>query len=159
MCILLSLAAWGAEPEVVATAPFTLSAPYQDEYRADHPLVSRGSLVFLRVAAGSYQPRAVDSPVLYAGPRPAAVAARSDTCLVAIVSSDVDLTLEPVFFGPADLPERVDARRGAAVRDAALKSGVKPQVRVGARSDATVLHLSDEGHLYEEAARRVIACR
>lgn len=155
MWISLALA---AEPEVVATTPFVLDAPYRDAYRADHPAVSAGTLVLLRVEAGTWQAKAVDNPVLWAGPRPVAIAARTSTCLAAIVPSDVDLASEPLFRGPADLPERVTASRGADVRKDAVDAGAKPAAPLGARRPDPV-RLADEGAIYAEAARRVGGCR
>jgi hypothetical protein len=155
MWISLALA---AEPEVVATTPFVLDRPYRDAYRADHPTVSAGTLVLLRVEAGTWQARAVDDPVLWAGPRPVAIAARTPTCLAAIVPADVDLASEPLFRGPADLPERVTPSRGADVRKGAIDAGLKPALPLDARR-ADPVKLADEGAIYAEAARRVGDCQ
>jgi hypothetical protein len=150
---------FAGEPSVVSATPFALSEPYLDAYRADHPAIVGGSLVTLAIAPGSFQPRAVGSPVLYAGDRPVAVAARGDACLVAIVPSTVNLTVEPMFWGPTALPERVTPSGAAVARDAVVRRGVKPALPMGFRAPATVLQVADEASLYVLAARQLNDCR
>jgi hypothetical protein len=99
------------------------------DFQAGAPSLRSGQLVALRAEPAFLQLRQVKSPVLYAGPVPVQVVERdaASGCVVGVIPASVDARKEPFYFGSYELPERVDAVRGRAERDAALAAGLRPR--------------------------------
>jgi hypothetical protein len=115
---------------VLEARPFSLregSLTY--DWMAGAPAIEAGRLVVVEVDPTYLVPRQVKAPVLYAGPVPVDVLQRDREagCVVGVIPSGIDPAHEPFYFGSWELPERVDARRGAAERDAALAIGLRPR--------------------------------
>lgn len=128
-------AAIAPAPEaILAARAFTLTTPYASAWRADHPVVTRGRLVAVRVPAAYAVIRDVGSPVLYADDRPAEVLARRAACWV-VVGPEAPLDRVVWTFGPDTLPERVTAADGARVRAAAVARGATPLAPAKVRPD------------------------
>ncbi len=144
--------------------PFELATPAEWTVTAHPEPVTRGILLELRADPTLLRARDVGASVLYVGERPAfpfnwdAVGG----CLVAWVPGDPDLASTEVFFGSTELPERVDAARGAAERAAARAVGVVPfPVEVVAKARAAggpMLRARDVAEVEALAMARVEAC-
>ena len=113
---------------LIAARPFTLETPARHFWRREAPLYRAGWILVLDVDGHFVTPRQVAEPVLYVGNETAerinsgAVSGR----LVVIVPSELgpdgrpalDLARAPVWFGAAELPERIDA---AAIQQSVLE--------------------------------------
>ena len=107
---------------------FTLDKGYTFEWSKDRPLLTEGTLLVLRVDPDLVYPRQTAEPVLYVGNRTAErlnIGYRSGR-VVAIVPGRVDLTTTPIWFGTAELPERVDGNIASGEKAAANAAGIKP---------------------------------
>ncbi len=147
---------------VLSLQAFRLAKPMDYDHRAEKPKVGAGSVLVVRVRPDLAQPKAVSSPVLYVGTTPALVLARDvgAACVVVAVPAGLDPKVEPVGFGSPELPERVDARRGAAERAALIAAGVvpRPTDEVDAATVATTLDLPDGDALYAHGADALTHC-
>jgi hypothetical protein len=105
------------------TRPFTLEQPFAYGYLRERPAITRGFLMVLEVDPAVAKPRQVKMPVLYAGDTPVQLTNTGYPSgrLVVIVPDWVDLARSPVFFGSAELPERIDRARGG--REMAVARG------------------------------------
>ncbi|HHO50397.1 MAG TPA: hypothetical protein ENK18_05865 [Deltaproteobacteria bacterium] len=126
--------------------------------------VSRGVLVELRVDPGLLEPSQGLEPVLYAGSQPA-MRFNWDWrggCLVAFLPITEDLANTELFFGSLELPERIDAARGARERDAARRLGITPrpgpEVYAALSAGGGPLIAADLRRVHEVAMERVSAC-
>ena len=137
---------------------FTLEEPHEYRWMKDHPAITEGTLVVLEVNPECARPRQAAMPVLYAGDIPAEIAIDGYPSgrLVAFIPGHVDLTKTPIYYGAPDLPERVDAERGALELTAAIKSGIDPfpaEVVTAAQDKAgSALQLTGTTELYGAAA-------
>ena len=108
--------------------PFTLEKAYTYNYVKEQPQIQSGYILVLEVDSELARPRDVWTPVIYVGTRPAEVTNLSVESgrLVVLIPGDVDLKTTPAYFGSVQLPERVDAERGAQELASALRAGVHP---------------------------------
>jgi len=119
--------------------------------------------VVVEVDPALARPRDVDSPVLYVGATPAerVNAGRTHGRVVLIVPGRPDLTEVPVYLGSVELPERVDAARGARELEAARALGIEPfgaaEVRAAEARGGDVLRLPGADALYRAAGDLVEA--
>ncbi len=148
---------------VLSVQAFHLAKPMDYDHRAEKPKVDAGSVLVVRVRPDLAQPKAVLSPVLYVGTTPALVLARDvgSACVVVAVPAGLDPKVEPVGFGSPELPERVDARRGAAERAALLAAGVLPRsiAEIDAATLTPTLDLPDGDALYGHGSHALAHCR
>ena len=164
LSLLLSSAAFAATPlgPVHYIAPFTMDTPEVYTMRGDQPTYDSGYLVAFSASAEALTPQQVAHPVPYLGAWPIRLAAVDATsqCAVAIAITDRDLAEEPLFLGPATLPERVGEPEGELARTEALAQGVAPLggAKV-ARLTGAPLHLSDRRALAEAAESLLTSCR
>lgn len=114
--------------DLLAVRPVTFEAPHPYPWRRDHPPLTDGLLLVLEVDPGLARPRQVGEPVLYVGDTPAERLNPGwpSGRLLVLVPGDVDPAVDPIWFGSPELPERVDARRGAAELAAARARGFAP---------------------------------
>jgi len=124
--------------EILEARPFVLDEPYAHEWRAEAPLVRSGYALVLRVPPELATPRATFEPVLFAGQETVerVNAPRVGQNLVVVVPApergglvQLDLARTPLWFGSLELPERLDAARIAAERNAAEARGITPARR------------------------------
>jgi hypothetical protein len=113
---------------LVYARPFTLEQPYSYAYSKEQPRIQSGYILVLNVDPELAQPRNAWTPVIYVGRYPAEITnLRVESGrLVVLVPGEVDLAKDPAYFGSVELPERVDAARGAEELAAALKIGIRP---------------------------------
>ncbi len=136
---------------------FVLNQPHAYSWMKDHPAITEGTLVVLEVDPECARPRQMAMPVLYAGSVPIEIAVDGYPSgrLVAFIPGHVDLTATPLYYGAADLPERVDASCGAAQLAAALKDGIEPfpekVVAEAMEKGGSDLHLAGTTELYAAA--------
>ncbi|CAB1078774.1 hypothetical protein D1AOALGA4SA_6505 [Olavius algarvensis Delta 1 endosymbiont] len=133
-----------AVEDILYACPFILEKGYAFEWRRERPILTKGSLLVLKVNPDLVYARQALEPVLYVG---AQTAERVNNgyrsgYVIAIVPGHIDLTTTPIWFGTPELPERVDdkiiqtelARAKAAAIEpfsaervaAALTRGVEP---------------------------------
>ncbi len=107
--------------------PFTLTAPYTYTFVKEQPAIRNGYILALAVDPALAQPHQTWTPVLYVGTRPAELTNLGEPSghLVVIVP-DLDLRTASAYFGSVQLPERVDAARGALEQAAAERIGIRP---------------------------------
>jgi len=119
---------------IVAARPFRVATAFPHTWRAEKPEVTGGWLLVLSVDPEIVFPRQTAMPVLFAGRQTAArvnVGYESGR-LVVIVPDRLDkdgrpataLAGLPIWFGDANLPERVTAADIAAARQAADAAGI-----------------------------------
>ncbi|MBN1336195.1 MAG: hypothetical protein JXB39_09560 [Deltaproteobacteria bacterium] len=138
--------------------PFRLDRPHDYPWMRGHPPVTEGLIVVVEVDPKLARLRQVASPVLYVGDTPAERVniAASEGRVVLIVPGRPDLTQMPVYLGSVELPERVDAQRGALELEAARAVGVEPfdetEVQAAYARGGAELHLSGSAALYHAAA-------
>lgn len=149
---------------VVQTQDFTLGeGTFEYDFVAAHPSLRQGTLVVVAVDPEFARPRDAHMPVLYAGTTPVLIVTQDAAagCVVGLIGPSVDLSVQPVFYGSYEPPERVDAARGTAERAAALAAGLGPRAAAeleAAREPAT-LHPRDASDLFALAKARVDRCR
>jgi len=155
--------------DVVHAVPFRVAAPFTHWYRAEQPTVAAGWLLVLRVDPALVVPRDDFESVLYVGAETAERVNKGhlDGMLVVVVPSPAgadgyparDPGGAPMWFGGAELPERVDAGRVAAELETARRDGVLPLAAerwAAARQDGGApLDLPDRVALEQHAARLV----
>jgi hypothetical protein len=121
---------------LIAARPFTLETPAKHFWRKEQPLYRAGWILVLEVDGQFVAPRQVAEPVLYVGAETAervnsgAVSGR----LIVIVPSELgldgrptlDLAQAPIWFGAAELPERIDRVAARASLVEGLKNGAHP---------------------------------
>ncbi len=126
---LLSALAGAADPadaDVVWARPFTVAEPYVWTMRGDHPLVTSGWIVQLRVEPIRMRPTQLRQPLLFVDDRPVRPVNFDDVngCLVAVVSSDTPLDQATLFWSAPSLPERLSAADGETERTQARALGL-----------------------------------
>jgi hypothetical protein len=113
---------------VLALRAFTLDEPRPYPWMKGHAPLTRGLLIALEVDPALAVPRQVDEPVIYVGDVPAErlnVGWPSGRLLL-LVPGEPDLGSVPVFFGPPELPERIDLEHAAADLAQARAVGLAP---------------------------------
>ena len=135
------VASVGAAPTVPSTpAPieavlyaraFTLERPYRFRWRREAPQIRTGYLLVLAVDPRLVRPRQSAQPVLYAGDQTAERVNRGQASgrVVVIVPGATDLSEIPIWFGGAELPERVEAETIEHQRRLAEQAGIGPRPR------------------------------
>lgn len=119
---------------ILAARRFTLSTPYQYTWAKEPRMVSTGTLVVLEVDPAYVVPRNSLEPVLFAGN--VAVErlnhGHKSGRVIGIIPGNVDLATTPIWFGTAQLPERLTPNIIEAERARAVRSGVRalPQARI-----------------------------
>ncbi|RME24153.1 MAG: hypothetical protein D6798_11895, partial [Deltaproteobacteria bacterium] len=100
--------------------PFRVHQGWRYTWRADRPVVTEGWLLVVEVDPELSRPRQDLSPVLMAGPWPVEriTWGYDDPTMAVIVPAAVDLAETPLYWGPAALPEQLDAERCAAAAEA-----------------------------------------
>ena len=118
----------GAVRELLYARPFEVNDPFTYWWTAERPEIGAGYILVVAVDPEFAKPRQVDMPVLYVGHTPAQLThvGYESGHLVVIVPATVNLATDPIFFGSLELPERVDAARGAQEMAAALTLGIRP---------------------------------
>lgn len=111
------------------------------DFSAERPELLQGQAIVVAVDPAFAHPKQVKHPVLYAGPIPVQIVVTDVKagCIVGVIPSAVDLRTQPLYFGSWQLPERVDAVRGAAERVAAIEAGLTPR----AATEIDAAHVSD----------------
>lgn len=120
--------------EVLYARPFLLDAPYTNSFRLEQPDVTAGWLLVLRVDPEVALPRETLEPVLFVGEQTAQRwnSAQPDGRLVVTVPAALDQNglpaddwmHTPIWYGSAELPERIDAPRIQLELEQALASGL-----------------------------------
>jgi len=122
--------------DILFVRPFTLAAPYRNDWSRERPAVSTGTLVVLEVDPALVRRRDTLEPVLYAANTTVIRLNHGDKSgrVIGIVPGNIDLTTAPIWFGSPQLPERVTAADVRAERERAEKAGVRPfpPSRIGA---------------------------
>jgi hypothetical protein len=154
----------GGVERIVSAQPFLLERGWRHTWRAEQPLFDAGWIVVLEVDPALVVPRQVAEPVLYAGGETVERVnfGHGSGRVVAIIPSArdaqggvaVDLSVTPLWFGAAELPERVDGVRVAEEMARAVAKGVRPLVAPVVVGEALRLRSRDE--LDERAAVMVL---
>ena len=122
--------------DIVYARPFTLEQGYRYIFSKEHPWVTEGTLLVLKVNKDFVYPREIAMPVLYVGNQPAERLNRGHESghVIVIVPGKVDLNRTPIWFGAPNFPHEVDAATANAQRELAENAGIKPfsQERVNA---------------------------
>jgi hypothetical protein len=152
--------------DIVFAQAFRLDKPYTHAWRKEQPQVSAGYVLVLAVDPEFVRPQQVAEPVLYVGDQTAERINAGDVSgrLVVLVPSSsnsrgevaLDLSRALIWFGAAELPERVDTAQVNAEQGAAQKKGVKPlaeqNVRAALSRGGSVLHLANREALERKVA-------
>ncbi len=159
--IWLALAAHAADPTILAVLPFTLAEPEPAGMLSFRPSFDAGALLVLRVDPATRVPSQGPVPQWWVGDQPA----RSwgfdpkGGCAVFLVEGSVDLASAPVFVGPAELPERLDAATAARRLADAKARGARPLPAAAvAAATEPVRRLAGAGDLNPLADERMAAC-
>src|SRR6266851_3076870 len=156
----------GPVRDLVFAESFKLDKSYPHTWRKEQPQVSSGYVLVLAVDPEFVRPKQVAEPVLYVGNQTAERINAADVSgrLVVIVPSalnargevDLDLNSVPIWFGTAELPERIDAAQLNAELSAALRKGVRPlaqeRVQGALRRGGKSLHLPNRQALGQKIA-------
>lgn len=149
--------------ELVLAQPFVLDRAATHWFRAEQPSYDAGYLLVLRVDPALVVARQVAMPVLYVGAETAEPINGGETSghVVALVPAplrrdgtpDLDLTTTPIFFGAADLPERITQAMARAELERAMTGGaVAPSADAVAAAMRPVVHFPDDFELRIQAA-------
>lgn len=112
--------------DVVHVQPFQLRQSFQNDWRLERPEVRSGLLVVFKVDPELVTPRNALEPVLYAGSHTVQRLNHGNESgfVIGIIPEQIDLSREPVWFGPPDLPERIDSEMIATERARAERLGI-----------------------------------
>ena len=138
-----------------------MESPYTYYWCAEQPKITTCTLLVLEVDPDFARPRQVGVPVLYVGDTPVELTNTGYVSgrMIVFVPGEVDLTRTPIYFGSTELPERVDANRGALEQAAAEEMGIapfSPEVIATAReTGGEDLHVGDANYLYLECANLI----
>lgn len=153
---------------LVSAQRFTLQSPYESSWRAEQPTVSSGWLLVLAADPLLCVPRNAMESVLQWGPQ---TLERINTGMdsgriVAVLPDDAQagvlvLDAEPCFFGPAGLPERMDASelrtRLASAHAAGLQAPSARDVAAAMQRGGAALSFQDRYELQRFAAQLILA--
>lgn len=114
--------------KVLKVQPFELTRPYNYEWSAERPAVTRGQIVLLDVDPAFLVPSDTRQAVLYCGALPVERlnSGWPDGRLAVLVPGEVDLAQTPFFFGGYELPEAVTRTDGMARLAIAERNGLRP---------------------------------
>jgi hypothetical protein len=117
-----------AVDEVVYARPFSLNDGFQYQWASEPFQVTKGTILVLKVDPRLVVPREIGEPVLYVGHQAAMRLNQGDQSgyVIAVVPGDVDLSKDLIWFGTAELPNRINAAHVKAERQQAEKAGLKP---------------------------------
>jgi hypothetical protein len=160
---------WAAAPpqeapvgvaDLLVAQPFALAEGFRFDWSAERPLVTQGLLVVVQVDPELVAPTNAPERVLYAG---RSVVQRLNQGqesgrVVGLIPAEIDLAAEPLWFGGADLPERVGAQHVRAARALADRAGIRPidAARVQAASRPAVEAANLFALLRDHAAELVL---
>ena len=149
-----------APVELLDAIPFLLDEPVPHTWRREAPLYDAGYLLVLHADPELVRPRQTYDAVLYVGAQTAARCNAGTTTgnLVVIVPAPrgangtvaLDPWSVPIWFGPPELPERVDAARIQRELASARQSGVGPasaSLPRRAQTPATTAYAQDRADL------------
>jgi hypothetical protein len=147
--------------DVLAVQHVVLDAPERAGMLPERPEWREGWFVTVRVSPERASLGQGLAPLLWIGDQPVSRfnADPVGGCLVVLVEGPVDLATAPVFFGPAELAERVQPAQAAERVAAAVAAGATPFAK--ARLAAVTLpevRLPHGGALPAAAQARVAAC-
>lgn len=114
--------------DVLALRVFTVAEARPYPWMQGHAPITSGLLIALEVEPALALPRQVAEPVIYVGDVPAErlnVGWPSGRLLL-LVPGAPELEALPVFFGPPELPERIDAAHATADLALARDLGIAP---------------------------------
>ena len=121
---------------LLSAQPFTLDEAATHYWRLEQPQYDAGYVLVLQVDPQLVHPRQTAEPILYVGAETAnrVNVGNESGRVIAIVPAplgadgmpSLDLAQSPIFFGTAELPERIDAKRAAEELALARKSGARP---------------------------------
>lgn len=117
-----------AVTDVVVATAFSLDEPYTSPWQAGGAKVQKGYAVLARVPARLVVLRAVATPVLYAGDRPAEwrVVDPQTGLILIVVPTNHSLESTPIWFGEPAMPESVTLAEAARQRTLAEQLDVRP---------------------------------
>lgn len=142
--------------QLVSAQTFTLDQPYTHWYRSERPEVDAGILLVLKVdEVELLHPRQVAQPVLQVGAQTAEplnvghlsgyVVALLPAPRIADGEVDLDLSTTPIFYGEADLAERLDTVLLEARLQDAFAQGVQaPSKSAVEAATAEALHFAND---------------
>jgi hypothetical protein len=118
----------GSVSALLYARPFSLERPYVNAWTRELQPIRSGFILVLQADTALLRPRQTWMPALYVGTRPAEVTnvGVESGRVVVLVPGDTDLYSSPAYFGSVQLPERVDAARGALELAAARAIGALP---------------------------------
>jgi len=117
-----------AADDILYARPFTLEKGYEFDWSKERPLLTKGTILVLKVNPDLVHARQAAEPVLYVGSRTAErvnIGHRSGR-VIAIVPGHIDLSAMPIWFGTPELPERVDGNMIRAEKAQANAAGIEP---------------------------------
>jgi len=160
----------GSVRKILFARPFTVAEPYAHVWRREQPSVSAGWLLVIEVDPSMTEPHQRAMPVLLVGDQTVECVNFGQPLgnVVAILPAAVDESgvpehdwaENPTWFGPPDLPERVDASWIARARE-----GVRAEERITFTSaeiasarerGGAVLHVADRVGLERAAAGLIL---
>lgn len=158
----------GGVSAVIYARPFVLDQGFQHSWRAERPLVTTGWLLVLEVERDYVTPREMLEPVLYVGDEVAERVNRGwpSGRLVVIAptlegADGLPVGVNPrAWFGPPELPERIDAAAlvtELARADAAgIQAGTSERFAAARERGGALLQLPDRLPLERLAAELVL---
>lgn len=160
----------GPVRSLVAAKPFAVAAPYAHRWRREQPEVRAGWLLVLEVDPLYVEPHQTAMPVLLLGDQTVECVnfGLESGRVIAIVPAAadpagmpaLDLVANPAWFGPPELPERVDAGWIAAARAKArpeeIASFTASEVAQARKRGGALLQAADRVEIDRLAARWIL---
>jgi hypothetical protein len=153
----------GSVRGLLSARPFTVAQPYAHAWRREKPAVSGGWLLVLDVDPAMTEPHQAAMPVLLVGNETAECVNSgqpSGHVVVVVPTPELDLARAPAWFGPPELPERVDsswiatARAHAPAQD--LVTFTAAEIAAARRRGGAPLQAASRIDLDREAARLIL---
>jgi len=155
---------------LVLARPFTIAESYVHRWRSGQPTVEGGWLIVLEVDPSQVEPRQTAMPVLLLGDQTVECVnfGKDSGMVVAIVPSRVDaqglptldLSTTEAWFGPPELPERVDSGWIARARSRARQEDVvrftAAEIAAARARGGALLRAADRVDLDRQAARLIL---
>lgn len=146
--------------DIVHVQPFRLRQSFEYDWRRERPDVRSGLLVVFKVDPDLVTPRNALEPVLYAGNHTVQRLNHGNESgfVIGIIPEQIDLSREPVWFGPPNLPERIDSEMIAAERARAERLGISAleSIDIQSRTRDPVVASDLTTLLREQAAELVL---
>jgi hypothetical protein len=158
---------------VLHAQAFEVDQPFVFDFVAEQPMISKGTLVVVRVDPAFAMQRQGLNPVLYAGAHPVQIATVAQVpdasgtslaaaCIVGLTHPNTDLDTTPFFFGTPVLPERITQQRGALELEAARAAGFVPvpvdELAKVRQESGALLSVADQAALYDVARTLTDRC-